>query len=106
MIKTNYFRVSAAVLTTVLAAVLLTLTGTKPAEAAFPGSQNGKIVFASNLATGTGVDNPEGDDEIFTMNPDGTGITQLTKNTADDYYPAWSADGQRIAFASRRDNGN
>jgi hypothetical protein len=43
-----------------LAVGLSALAGTKPAEAAFPGS-NGKIAFASNRTTGTGVNNPTGD---------------------------------------------
>src|SRR3712207_1812109 len=85
-----------------LAAGPLALVGTKPAEAAFPGG-NGKIVFVSERTIGTGVDNPEGDEEIFTMNPDGSGLTQLTKNAARDSWPAWSADGTQIAFATDRD---
>jgi Tol biopolymer transport system component len=80
----------------------LVLAGTKPAEAAFPG-KNGKIVFSSLRTTGDGVDNPTGDYEIFTMNPGGTGVTQLTRNTAYDYQPAFSADGTKMAFFSDRD---
>jgi hypothetical protein len=38
------------------------------------------MCFASNRTTGEGVVNPEGDFEIFTMNPDGTGLTPLTEN--------------------------
>ncbi len=87
----------------VLAAGVVALVGTtKPAEAAFPGA-NGKIVFVSDRTTGTGVDNPTGDKEIFTMNDDGTGLTQLTHNTSSwDLQPAWSADGTQIAFMSNR----
>src|SRR5215210_226152 len=71
----------------------------KPAEAAFPGA-NGKIAFTSDRVT---LANPTGDREIFTMNPNGTGVTQLTDNTEPDYSPAFSADGTRIAFVSQRD---
>ena len=44
----------------------------------------------------------DGDSEIFVMNEDGTGQTQLTSNTVPDATPAWSPDGTRIAFRSER----
>jgi hypothetical protein len=69
-----------------LAALLVALATTlaNPAEATFPG-ENGRIALASNRTAGEGVDNPEGDFEIFTMNQDGTGLTQLTQNAAFDF---------------------
>src|SRR5215213_2065386 len=86
-----------------LAVIFLVLVAhIESAEAAFPGA-NGKIVFQSERTTGTGVDNPTGDFEIFTMNPDGTGVTQLTHNTAFDAQPAFSDDGSTIVFTSERD---
>ena len=89
--------------TMVLAGLLLALAGTSSeAGATFPG-ENGKIAFASNRTTGEGVSNPEGDFEIFTMNPDGTGLQQLTENAALDFDPEWSSDGGKIAFESDRD---
>jgi TolB protein len=39
--------------------------------------------------------------EIFVMNADGTGMTQLTFNTSEERAPAWSPDGSRIAFIGR-----
>lgn len=63
------------------------------ARAAFPGS-NGRIVFASNR---------NGNFDLFSVNPDGSGITQLTTSTADDVNPDVSPDGTKIAFASMRD---
>jgi dipeptidyl aminopeptidase/acylaminoacyl peptidase len=42
--------------------------------------------------------------EIYVMNADGSNQTRLTNNPASfDAYPAWSPDGKKIAFASRRD---
>jgi Tol biopolymer transport system component len=86
----------------VLAGLFLALAGTaRQAGATFPGN-NGKIAFASERTAGKGVNNPEGDFEIFTMNRDGTGLTQLTENAASDFDPEWSPDGRRIAFQSDR----
>ena len=103
MVRTNYPRAFMVLAAVVLATILLLLiVATKPAEAAFPG-RNGKIVFESNRTTGAGVDNPTGDQEIFTMSKDGTGLKQLTFNTADDRGPSWSTDSTKIAFMTERD---
>ena len=45
----------------------------------------------------------DGNFEIYTMNPDGTDITNLTRNVLDDERPAWSPDGRRIVWDSNRD---
>src|SRR2546425_746704 len=63
------------------------------ANAAFPG-RNGKIAFASSRG---------GNSDIYTMNPDGTDVTQLTTDPGDDSEPAWSPDGTKIAFSTSRD---
>jgi TolB protein len=100
MLRSNELRVTTVASALMVAALfaLLVVWGAKPAKAAFPGG-NGLIVFASNMTTGTGVDNPTGDREIFTMAPEGGSITQLTNNTAtDDIAPTWSKDGTQIAF--------
>ena len=62
-----------------LGAILAALVaGTaREAEATFPGT-NGMLVFISTRTTGTGVDNPTGDNEIFTINPDGTKVVYLS----------------------------
>jgi hypothetical protein len=55
------------------------------AQAAFPG-YNGKIAF-------------ERDSDIYTINPDGSGLTNITLNSGHfSGDPAWSPDGKRIAL--------
>lgn len=83
-----------ALMSLLLALVLLIAPLATPrAHASFPGP-NGKIVFSSNR---------DGNEEIYTMNPDGSNVTRLTNNSANDQYPSWSADGTKIVFDSNRD---
>jgi Tol biopolymer transport system component/agmatine/peptidylarginine deiminase len=79
-----------------LALALFVLIAAAPAaEATFPG-QNGKIAFDSQRGTTFNFD-------IYSMNADGTGVTSLTNDPEDDITPAWSQNGQKIAFSSERD---
>jgi Tol biopolymer transport system component len=41
--------------------------------------------------------------DVYVVGIDGSGLTRLTTDAADDYQPAWSPDGTRIAFRSTRD---
>jgi Tol biopolymer transport system component len=41
--------------------------------------------------------------DIYVMNADGSGTRKLTHNARQNAEPAWSPDGRRIAFVSRRD---
>jgi hypothetical protein len=73
--------------------------GNTPAQATFPGS-NGKIAF-SLCCAGTGRDG-----EIWTVKPNGSDPTRLTKNLASDEHAAWRPDGKKIAFVSWTDWSN
>jgi hypothetical protein len=53
-----------------LSAVVALAGAARDAQATFLGN-NARIAFASERTTGTGVDNPTGDSEIFTIMPVG-----------------------------------
>jgi Tol biopolymer transport system component/DNA-binding winged helix-turn-helix (wHTH) protein len=56
-------------------------------------AQNGTLLFAS-VSTGN--------DEIWSINPNGTGQRQLTNDPADETAPIASSDGKSVFFASNR----
>jgi Tol biopolymer transport system component len=53
-----------------------------------------RIAFFGKSSPGPG--------DIFTVHPDGSGLTQLT-HTGLDYEPGWAPDGTRMVFTSSRD---
>ena len=53
----------------------------------------GEIAFVSNR---------DGNEEIYIMNKDGSGQTNITNNPSDDDLPVWSPDGSHLAFVSDR----
>jgi TolB protein len=61
-----------------------------------------KPIFTTKIAF---VSNRDGNDELYVMDYDGQGQTRLTFNKTIDYMPAWSADGEKIAFTSYRKTG-
>ncbi len=68
----------------------LSCSETTPAVAGPAGGGTDRIAFVAVGASGSS--------EIFTINPDGTGLTQLTDNRGFDGSPAWSPDGSRILY--------
>jgi Tol biopolymer transport system component len=46
--------------------------------------------------------NSAGDFQIFTIHPDGTGLTQLSHTHGNDAHLAWSPDGEHLLFTSSR----
>ena len=69
--------------------------GVSPALGAFPGA-NGKIAFDS--------DRHGGDTDIWTMNPSGSNLDNLTPNAdGEDAQANWRADGRKIVFVSNRE---
>jgi Tol biopolymer transport system component len=76
-------------------AVVVLLGATADAHATFPG-RNGRIAFVR------GVYGPVGDwqsRDVYSVKPDGSGLRNLTRDLSfDQFSPAWSADGRRIAY--------
>ena len=57
-------------------------------------ARNGRVAFASLR---------DGNSEIYTMHPDGSGLRRLTTNPGVDTHPSYSDDGSKIAYTSERD---
>jgi Tol biopolymer transport system component len=76
--------VRAALVAVALAVPMMLVIDSGPAEATFPG-QNGKIAYESY-------------NEIYTIDPDGSGKFKVTNNKTEDYEPSYSPDGKKIAY--------
>jgi Tol biopolymer transport system component len=88
----NGTRALSATLTAVFVMAMV-LASPSPSGAVVSGA-NGRIVFVSDR---------DGDKEIYAVRSDGSGLVQLTNNTANDWDPAVSADGTKVAFVTDRD---
>jgi TolB protein len=84
-----------------LALCALAFAPAAPADAAFPGA-NGKLAFNGLPYNNT---DPYIDHDIFTVEPNGAGFADLTQTqgraSSNEYDPAWSSDGTRIAFTDQ-----
>ena len=72
--------------------------GGEAAFSAYPGN-NGKVLYQAAVA-------PSFEADIFTMNANDTGHTNVTNSAGYDAEGAWSPDGTKIAFVSDREAGN
>jgi dipeptidyl aminopeptidase/acylaminoacyl peptidase len=65
------------------------------APAAVPAASAARIVFEAKSATG---------EDLFSINPDGSDLRQITHGPGLNQEPACAPDGTRLAFTSWRDN--
>ena len=60
-----------------------------------------KLAFSGGARGSVGFTIPSVN--IYVINVDGTGLTQLTRDSGTNGNPAWSPDGKQIVFSSNRD---
>jgi len=72
----------------------------------FPSGKNSVLVYftceGTHIAFGA-FGGDTGNEDIWVVRDDGSGLHRLTNDPAYEYSPAWSPDGSRIAFARNGD---
>jgi TolB protein len=91
--RTLYLPVMIAAAVAVTCALALSAVSEK-AEATFPG-KNGRIVYASWDGRDT---------EIYTIKVGGGGKTNVTNNNTNNFTPAYSPDGKKVAYTVYNDS--
>jgi hypothetical protein len=78
--------------------VIWAFAGSSPSPGPRPAAQaeSGRIAFASFAS---------GHWQIFSVDADGRDPVQLTHLSTDQFHPAWSPDGMRIAFSAQAEDG-
>jgi Tol biopolymer transport system component len=71
-----------------LSVVAVIAVGPRAADATYPGT-NGLIVFGAETKNGY---------ELYTVRPNGEGMTRITHVRGDAIHPDWSPDGRQIVF--------
>ena len=66
------------------------------------GSDEGGVVAYSKIAFTSGDNRST---QVFIMNPDGSGVTQLTDDAGRRFHPDWSPDGTRLIYSTEYDFG-
>lgn len=80
--------------------ILLAMTACSTSPASVPAGERyakDRLVFVSRST---------GNDEIYAINLDGSGLVNLSNNPANDGFPIWSPDGLSIGFQSDRSGKN
>jgi pSer/pThr/pTyr-binding forkhead associated (FHA) protein len=82
--------------------ILCNLDGSFPFQLTYDPSDTNPAVSPDGQSVAF-MSHRTGNWDVYTVGIDGTGLTQLTADTANDGLPAWSPDGRTVAFVSDRD---
>lgn len=80
-------------------------SGGTPKRVTFQGSQNTDPAWSPDGEAIAFVSR-DGNFDVFTVRPDGTGLTRITQGMGDNEDPSWSPDGDYLAFSSTRAGGS